>query len=58
MPDREHEEDRERDEDAHREHEAKSRTRALALASLDETQLDGGPILRDFLDTARARKER
>ena len=30
----------------------------LALASLDEAQLDGGPILRDFLDTARARKER
>ena len=30
----------------------------LALVSLDETQLDGSPILRDFLDTARARKER
>jgi putative glutamine amidotransferase len=30
----------------------------LALASLDATQLDGGPILRDFLDTARARKQR
>jgi len=30
----------------------------LALASLDAAQLDGGPILRDFLDMARARKER
>jgi putative glutamine amidotransferase len=26
----------------------------LALASLDHTQLDGAPILADFLDTARA----
>jgi len=31
---------------------------AMHSASLDATQLDGGPILRDFLDTARARKER
>ena len=28
----------------------------LALASLDDSQLDGGPILRDFLDCARSRK--
>jgi len=28
----------------------------LALASLHETQLDGGPILRDFLDCVRSRK--
>ena len=28
----------------------------LALASLDDAQLDGGPILRDFLDCARSRK--
>ena len=26
----------------------------LALKSLDKTQLDGGPILADFLATARA----
>jgi putative glutamine amidotransferase len=26
----------------------------LALTALDHTQLDGGPILKDFLDTARA----
>ena len=26
----------------------------LALATLDQSQLDGGPILKDFLDTARA----
>jgi putative glutamine amidotransferase len=26
----------------------------LALATLDQTQLDGGPILKEFLDTARA----
>jgi putative glutamine amidotransferase len=30
----------------------------LALAALDDMQLDGAPILRDFLDAARERKER
>jgi len=29
----------------------------LALATLDQSQLDGGPILKDFLDTARACRE-
>jgi putative glutamine amidotransferase len=29
----------------------------LALATLDQGQLDGRPILRDFLDTARARRD-
>jgi hypothetical protein len=29
----------------------------LALTALDKTQLDGGPILQDFLATARACRE-